>query len=98
MHSFPGIRLKSNKEMEDVIIPLLQIVKITKEFVAMIWLAIKYTGYIEIPYKLKWAFVLGALKAIVILSWSSNTAQCCLDRKGRMSCFYSLQHCVKLKL
>lgn len=93
MHSFPGIQLKLNKGMEDVIIFLIQIVKITEEFVVMTWLAMKFTGYIETPYKLKWAFVLGALKEIVILSWSSNNAQCYLHRNGRVSCFYSLQYC-----
>lgn len=97
-HSFPGIQLKSNKGIEDVIIPVLQIVKITEEFVAMTQLARKDTDYIEIPYKLKWAFVLGALKEIVIFSWSSNNAQCCLHRNVRVSCCYSLQHCNYVKL
>lgn len=69
--------------MEDVIIPLIQIVKITEEFVAMTWLAMKYT-----------AFVLEALKEIVLLPWSSNNAQCCLHRNVRVSCSYFLQHCI----
>lgn len=97
-HSFPGIQLKSNKGMEDVIIPLLQTVKITEEFVARTWLATKYTGYIEIPYKLKWAFVLGALKETVTLFWSSNNAQCCLHRNVKVSCFYSLLCKIKVQM
>lgn len=77
---------------------VLQIVKITEEFVAMTQLARKDTDYIEIPYKLKWAFVLWALKEIVIFSWSSNNARCCLHRNVRVSCCYSLQHCNQVKL
>lgn len=52
-----------------------QIVKITQESGDKVWLAMKYTGYIEIAYKLKWAFSLSALQEIVLLSWSSNNAQ-----------------------
>lgn len=52
-----------------------QIVKITQESGDKVWLAMKYTGYIEIAYKLKRAFSLSALQEIVLLSWSSNNAQ-----------------------